>query len=111
MESTPSPGRTVILGERELALGFRLIGLGDVVETGPETAAREFGRLLTDPTVSLLVASESVRRALSESQRTHADNSLTPLVVFVPSPTGEYTVESIAELAKRVLGVSLKVAA
>ena len=32
-----------------------------------------------------------------------------PLVVFVPPPSGEYEIESLSALAKRVLGVSLAV--
>ena len=39
-------GRTVVLGERELAIGFRLIGLTDVVEVTPETAVREFQKAM-----------------------------------------------------------------
>jgi vacuolar-type H+-ATPase subunit F/Vma7 len=104
-------GATVVLGERELAIGFRLIGLKHVIEVTPETAATEFQRVLTDPKYSLVVASQAIRPQLSESQRLAADSSLTPLVVFVPTPTGEYEVESINELAKRVLGVTLQVPA
>ncbi len=111
METTPPTGRTVVLGERELVLGFRLIGLGDSVEVTPATAAEEFGRLAHDPNVALLLASESIREKLSESLRAHADNSLRPLVVFLPAPTGSHAVESISDLAKRILGVSLKVGA
>jgi vacuolar-type H+-ATPase subunit F/Vma7 len=47
--------------------------------------------------------------ALPISQRNHADASLAPLVVFVPTPGGESEVESINALAKRVLGVTLAV--
>jgi V/A-type H+/Na+-transporting ATPase subunit F len=101
--------RTVVLGERELAIGFRLIGLSDVVEVTPKTAQAEFQRVMADPATSLLIASQSVRSTLSEAQRFHAENSLHPLVVFVPAPTGEYEVESISALAKRILGVSLNV--
>jgi V/A-type H+/Na+-transporting ATPase subunit F len=102
-------GRTVVLGERELAIGFRLIGLSDVIDVTPETAQREFQRVASDPSTSLIIASQSVRGALNENQRALAENSLKPLVVFVPAPTGEYEVESISALAKRVLGVSLQV--
>jgi V/A-type H+-transporting ATPase subunit F len=102
-------GRTVVLGERELAIGFRLIGLSEVIEVTPETAGREFQKCMGDPAVSLVIASESVRRGLSEAQKLHAENTLRPLVVFVPAPTGEYEVESISALAKRILGVSLQV--
>jgi vacuolar-type H+-ATPase subunit F/Vma7 len=95
------------MGERELAIGFRLIGFKDVIEVTPTTAAAEFRRVVDSGEFSLVVASQSVARALSETQRIHAEASLRPLVVFVPAPTGEYEVESIGTLAKRVLGVSL----
>jgi V/A-type H+/Na+-transporting ATPase subunit F len=106
-EASALPGRTVVLGERELAIGFRLIGLKDVVEVTPETAVSEFQKALSDDRFSLLVASQSIRPRLPENLRAHADGSLRPLVVFVPTPTGDYEVESISALAKRVLGVTL----
>ena len=109
MDPPGDGGRTYVLGERELAIGFRLIGLSDVIEVTEPNAAVEFQRLMDDPSASLLIASQSVRSALTEAQRFHAENSLRPLVVFVPSPTGEYEVESISALAKRILGVSLNV--
>jgi V/A-type H+/Na+-transporting ATPase subunit F len=109
-EPRADPGRTVLLGERELAIGFRLIGLKDVVEVAPATAATEFQKVMTGGEYSLVIASQSIRPRLTENQRLVADSSLKPLVVFVPTPTGEYEVESIAALAKRVLGVSLAIA-
>jgi V/A-type H+/Na+-transporting ATPase subunit F len=102
-------GRTVVLGERELAIGFRLIGLKDVVEVTPETSVTEFQRVMGDTSYNLVIASQSIRPRLSEAQRAHADASLTPLVVFVPTPTGDFEVESLNALAKRVLGVTLAV--
>jgi len=107
-EPPKETGRTVVLGERELAIGFRLIGLKDVLEVTPENAVAEFQRVLAaGSTYNLVIASQSIRRRLSDAQRAHADASLSPLVVFVPTPTGEYEVESINALAKRVLGVTL----
>ncbi len=109
MPETPVlPGRTAVLGERELAIGFRLIGLPDVIEVTPATAVAEFQKALGDDRFSLIIASQSIRPRLSEIQRTHADASLRPLVVFVPTPTAaEAEAESIRTLAKRVLGVTL----
>ncbi len=106
-ESPSDPGMTVVLGERELAIGFRLIGLPHVVEVTPETAAAEFQRAMTSGDYSLVIASQSIRPRLSEAQRAVADNSLRPLVVFVPTPHGGDDAESLEALAKRVLGVSL----
>jgi V/A-type H+/Na+-transporting ATPase subunit F len=106
-ETTGEARRTAVLGERELAIGFRLIGLQDVFDVTPENAVSEFQRVMTSGEYSLVIASQSIRPRLSEAQRLHADSSLSPLVVFVPTPTGEYEVESINQLAKRVLGVTL----
>jgi len=106
-EASSLPGRTVVLGERELAIGFRLIGLKDVVEVTPESSVPEFLRALSDDRFSLLIASQAIRGRLSETQRGLADASLRPLVVFVPTPSGEYEVESVSALAKRILGVTL----
>jgi len=99
-------GRTVVVGERELAIGFRLIGLKDVVEVTPENSVTEFERAMSGG-YTLVIATQSIRALLSESQRAAADASLRPLVVFVPTPSGEYEVESVEALAKRVLGVTL----
>ena len=110
MPETPKePGPTVVLGERELAIGFRLIGLKDVIEVTPQNAVSEFERVMSEGRYSLVIASQSIRAQLTEAQRASADASLHPLAVFVPTPTGEFEVESINALAKRVLGVTLEV--
>jgi V/A-type H+/Na+-transporting ATPase subunit F len=106
-EADASEPRTVVLGERELAIGFRLIGLSDVVEVTPETAQAEYQKAVASGRFNLVIASQSIKARLSEAQRHAADSSLKPLVVFVPTPSGEYEVESLDALAKRVLGVSL----
>lgn len=109
-EPSANSGRTAVIGERELAIGFRLIGLQDVFEVTPENAQREFLRLLASEEYSLVVASQSIRNRLSESQRAHADSTLKPLVVFVPTPGNVVAEgEGIEALAKRVLGISLAV--
>jgi V/A-type H+/Na+-transporting ATPase subunit F len=108
-DTAAEPGRTVVLGERELAIGFRLIGLADVREVTPENSVAEFEKVLRSSEFSLVIASQSIRARLPENVRAHADSSLHPLVVFVPTPTGDFEVESINALAKRVLGVTLAV--
>ena len=108
-ETAKATGRTVVVGERELAIGFRLIGLKDVVEVTPATAVAEFQKAMNGG-FTLVIATQSIRARLSDAQRNAADASLHPLVVFVPTPTGDFEVESIDALAKRVLGVTLSVA-
>ena len=109
--SEPDPGalETVVLGERELAIGFRLVGMKNVIEVTAESAAEEFRRVVASGQYSLVIASQTVKQQLDEAQRLHAESSLHPLVVFVPSPSGEFEVESIDALAKRVLGVTLQI--
>jgi len=101
--------QTVVLGERELAIGFRLIGMKNVIEVTPATASAEFQRVLANGRTSLVIASQTVKKHLTEAQRAQAESLLHPLVVFVPSPSGEYELESIDTLAKRVLGVTLSI--
>jgi len=110
-EAPNDRGETVVLGERELAIGFRLIGLKDVIDVTPENMVEQFERVMDEGRYNLVIASQSIRARLSDSQRLAADSSLRPLVVFVPTPSGEYEVESINALAKRVLGVTLQVPA
>src|SRR5271166_5001580 len=97
-EKTVEPRRTVVLGERELAIGFRLIGLTDVREVTPENSVAEFEGAMASGEFNLVIASQSIRARLSDQARTHADASIRPLVVFVPTPAGDYEVESINTL-------------
>ena len=108
-EKAPGALETVVLGERELAIGFRLVGMKQVVEVTDATASAEFQRVVSSGQHSLVIASQMVKKHLTEAQRLQAESSLRPLVVFVPSPSGEYEVESIDALAKRVLGVTLSI--
>ena len=62
-------GQTIVLGERELAIGFRLIGLKEVVEVTPQTAQAEFLKAMNSGRYSLVIASQSIRPALSEAER------------------------------------------
>jgi vacuolar-type H+-ATPase subunit F/Vma7 len=79
----------------------------DVIEVTRESSAHEFQKAMGAGRFSLVVASQSVRKSLTDAQRAAAESSLSPLVVFVPGTTGEYEVESVEALAKRVLGVTL----
>lgn len=109
-EPSAVAGRTAVVGERELSIGFRLIGFQDVFEITPQTAQREFQKLVTSDEYSLVIASQSIRAHLTENQRAYADSALKPLVVFVPTPGSPVAEgEGIEALAKRVLGVSLSV--
>lgn len=100
--------RIAVIGEREIALGFKLVGVSDVfMETG-ENATRRFAEMLSDKEYGLVIVSESIRKALSKTMLKTAETTLRPLVVFIPAPgTGEGE-ESVEALAKRILGVNIQ---
>ncbi len=97
-----------VIGERELVLGFRLVGISDVfMSTGQEAVKMIIG-FMENKTYGLVLASESIRGSMDKTTLKRVDTSLRPLVVFIPMP-GEYKEqESVEALAKRVLGVDIK---
>jgi V/A-type H+/Na+-transporting ATPase subunit F len=97
-----------VIGERELALGFKLVGIKDTfIKTGAD-AIKTFTELMGSKTYNLILVSESLKDAMDKSILRLAETSLTPLVVFIPLPGTERERESVESLAKRVLGVDIK---
>lgn len=97
-----------VIGERELVIGFRLIGLQHAVLVDDQSASREFQKLMESGEHSLILASRRIQNLLPESLRHAAEHSIDPLVVFLPTPGAGEEPESISALTKRVLGVSLE---
>ncbi len=97
-----------VIGERELVIGFRLIGFRNTVITDERSAARDFQKVFDSGMHSLILASRKIQNVLPESLRKAAEQSIDPLVVFLPTPGGGEEAESVADLTKRVLGVSLE---
>ena len=97
-----------VIGERELVIGFRLIGLHHTYIVDDHTAAREFQRVFDSGQHSLILASRRVQNVLPEALRRAAEHAIDPLVVFLPTPGAGEEPESVATLTKRVLGVSLE---
>ncbi len=96
-----------VIGERELVIGFRLIGVKDTVITDEKSAARDFQKVFESGMHSLILASRKLQNGLPESLRRAAEQSIDPLVVFLPTPGAGEEPESVADLTRRVLGVSL----
>lgn len=97
-----------VIGERELAMGMRLIGFEETfISTGVQ-GARDLGKLVESGKYSMILASQELRRHLSTQSRTTLERTLEPLVVFLPTPGSEEEGgESVNALAKRVLGISI----
>lgn len=100
--------RVAVIGEREIALGFELVGIKDTfIKSGAE-AISKLSELMESKTYNLILVSEGIKAHMDKSMIRIADSSLTPLVVFIPMSGAEAQQESLEGLAKRVLGVDIK---
>lgn len=102
----PEAGSIAIVGEREIALGFRLIGLDNTFIADGETGVTKFLELLRSDKYSLIMVSERLKRLMDRKTLDFVETATRPLVVFIPVP-GEIEEESVEALAKRVLGVDI----
>ncbi|MCL5100251.1 MAG: V-type ATP synthase subunit F [Candidatus Marsarchaeota archaeon] len=100
--------RIAVVGEREIALGFELVGVSDVFISSGEEAVKKLGEIMGGKDYGLVIVSDSVRRKMGSAMLRAAETALKPLVVFVPAPTAGEEEESVEALAKRVLGVDIK---
>lgn len=105
---TMRTGRIAVVGERELTIGYRLLGIDDTYIAAGEEAVQVMQKLFYSDEFGLIVASQSVRDTLSPAFRAKVEASIEPLVIFMPSLVEGVKEESISDLARRVLGVDIK---
>ena len=95
-----------VIGEREIVMGYRLLGVEDTfVVNDKNEAAKKMDELFSSHKYNLVIASQFVQDSLSQSTKSRIESSIDPLVLFMPSLKGTIQEESIAALAKRVLGI------
>ncbi len=99
-------GNIAVVAEREIVLGFRLIGVEHSFIAEKEDGVRTLNDLLNQKKFSLIMVSESIKPFMDSRTRRFTETSTDPVVVFIPVPGGE-DLESVNELAKRVLGVDI----
>lgn len=106
-QKTDSSGRIAVVGERELVIGYSLLGIEDTFIATGEEASKTIQDLYASGKFSLIIASDAVRTVLPMVFRKKIEASIEPLVIFMPALEGNIQEESIAALAKRVLGISI----
>lgn len=95
-----------VIGEREIVMGYRLLGVEDTfVVNDKNEAVKKMDELFASHKYNLVIASQFVQDSLSQSTKSKIESSIDPLVLFMPSLQGAIHEESIAALAKRVLGI------
>lgn len=97
-----------IIGERELVLGFKLIGINDIYIQEGAQAVNQINLLLEEKQYGIVLVSESIRKYIDNQTARRIDYSLRPLIIFIPMEGAEPDKESVELLAKRVLGVDIK---
>ncbi len=100
--------RIAVVGERELALGFKLIGIQDVFMSSGSAAVAKFTEILNAKQYNLVLVSENLREHMDSNALRMAETSLKPIVIFIPVPGSGAAQESVETLAKRILGVDIK---
>ncbi len=100
--------KIAVVGERELVIGYRLIGIDDTFIVNKEDASKKMQDLFSSGKYGLIIASEFVRNLLPSIFKTKIDAAIEPLVLFMPALEGNIKEESISALAKRVLGISIQ---
>jgi len=109
-EKIDPSGRLAVVGDRELVIGYRLIGIDDTFIVDDEEASKKIQGLYSSGEFGLIIASDSVRSKIPSKFLSEIEGSIEPLILFLPSlkETTEEDKESIAALAKRVLGVNIE---
>jgi vacuolar-type H+-ATPase subunit F/Vma7 len=103
----------VALVDGDMALGFRLAGIGGKAAETPEELQRSSESLLADPEVRLVLVDESLFRQLPERlQRKLADSRspvFVPIPAFRPSEGALKPEEYVARLMRRAIGYQIKI--
>ena len=106
-QKSNTTGRIAVVGERELAIGYNLLGIEDTFITSGDDASKTIQDLFSSGNYSLIIISDAVRSSLPVIFRKKIEASIEPLVIFMPALEGNIQEESISVLAKRVLGISI----
>lgn len=97
---------TCIIGEREVVMGFKLIGINDTFITDLPDGVAKLRELFKSGNYDTIMASQSLQKYLKEDELNIYSTSINPLVIFIPVP-GIKEEESVYDLAKRILGIDI----
>jgi vacuolar-type H+-ATPase subunit F/Vma7 len=101
--------KIALLGDRETATYFRVSGLKRslYVKDRPE-AEKALVKFLSDDSISLIIVTEPIMEWIQPMLTKYRKEY--PLVVSIPTKKGpKTTVDTLAQLVKRTVGVELKV--
>jgi V/A-type H+-transporting ATPase subunit F len=109
-QKSESDGLIAVVGDRELVIGYRLLGINETFQINREgdEPFKTMEKVFSSNKYAMIIASQFVLDSLPKLFRAKVEASLHPLVLFMPSLKGDIHEESISSLARRVLGISIK---
>lgn len=99
-------GRIAFIGERELAIGLKLVGVEDTFIVDSNTYSGKLREMFHSGDFGLILSSNSFIGSLDKKFLNLLYGSVSPLVVFIPVTEGAEE-EGISDLARRVLGIKM----
>ncbi|MBU1198156.1 hypothetical protein KJ765_06655 [Candidatus Micrarchaeota archaeon] len=99
--------KIVVVGGKDLVLGFQLVGVQENYEITPEEADAQLNQLFDRADVGIIILEDAYFEGLALKTKRRLELISKPVVVQV-SATGEAAKENIQALIKRAIGVSLE---
>jgi V/A-type H+-transporting ATPase subunit F len=99
--------RIAVIGERELVLGFKLLGIRNVFIASDKDVKEIFIKLMISKSYDLMLLSEDAKDVFDGKTLYLAESSLKPIVIFIPSLIAHENYEPLEVLVKRILGVEI----
>ncbi len=104
-------GKIAVVGERELVLGYRLLGVQDAFQAGKDDAHKIVMDLFNSNEYGLIIVGNQARGGLSATLKERLESSIIAARRLHALLGPQSNEESLSLLARRVLGVDMKVSA
>lgn len=101
-------GKIAFIGERELAIGFKLVGIENIFPVQGDEYQGKLREVFESGEYGLILASNSFIDRLDKKFLNLLETSVSPLVIFIPVNKLREE-ETIADLARKVLGLKLNI--
>ncbi len=95
-----------IIGEREVVIGFKMIGINDTFIVDLPDGVNKLRTLFESNDYNIIMVSQSLQKYLKEDELNIYNTSIKPLIIFIPVP-GIKEEESVYDLAKKILGIDI----
>lgn len=105
-------GKLLVIGDESLAIGFKLAGVENVIQTTKEEFQRHLETALSNKEFGIIVVNELMFNDIEWRLKKKIDASPYPIIVAVPDINGAKIEggEDIQVLVKRALGLDISAA-